>query len=329
MAGFLKRFLGTKTETDSTPVATTAPPSAVVPGAATDSEPHGSATKLANGRDDSLQEVSRGERWGAIEVDGEHLHRAQVARVFTKIGYTEGGVTVQKARLIPESGRRVRVEVLGEPVGYVGESHAEMVANSCARIPFGSVAVIDARIWATPEDGVWRSRVTLEHGAATGSRERDFREERAQAERYEAEREAVAAEKEAARRLREQERAAKQKHEAQAREAGSFDGEHWTTRKLLVPELKKLGRTDDASAMLERCVDAAEAEANVRGEAPEQWPTTQLGMILRGQKDVAAELELLERYASACGEAPVPDRIAAHLNRARLAGEIEQPGAGR
>lgn len=329
MAGFLKRLLGKKTETDSAPVASAAPPSAVVPGGATDPEPHRSATKLAHGRDDSVQEVSRGERWGAIEVDGEHLHRAQVARVFTKIGYTEGGVTVQKARLIPESGRRVRVEVLDEPVGYVSESHAEMVANSCARIPFGSVAVIDARIWATPEDGVWRSRVTLEHGAATESRERDFREERVQAERYEAEREAAAAEKEAARRLREQERAAKQEHEALAREAGSFDGEHWTTRKLLVPELKKLGRTDEASALLERCVDAAEAEARVRCGIPEQWPTTQLGMIIRDRKDSVAELALLERYASACGDSPVPDRISAHLNRARLATDMGSSGPGR
>lgn len=267
------------------------------------------------GWNDDLREVERGQAWGPIEVDDEHRHRAQVARIFHSLGYIEGGVTFQRARLVQEGRGQVRVEVLGEPVGYVGAEEAPMVSNSIARIGAGSVAVIGARIWATSEDGTWRSRVTLEHGAS--GRERDNRAERLAAERHEAERASAAAAKVQARQAREQEQAAKEELEVAARAAGSFDGEHWTTRKPVVAELKERGGSDEAAAILERCVAAAEAEAGVRGGVPEQWPTTQLGMILRANKDTAAELAVLERYAAACGAAPIPDRIATHLARAR------------
>lgn len=273
------------------------------------------ASAPARGGNDDLHEVERGQAWGPIEVDDEHNHRSQVARIFHSLGYTEGGVTFQIARLLPEGRGRVRVEVMGEPVGYVGADKAAMVSNSVARIGKGNVAVIGARIWATAEGGTWRSRVTLEHGAA--GRERDHYAERIAAERYEAERAAAAAAKVEARQAREQEKAAKEELEAAALDAGSFDGAHWSTRKPVVTQLKKEGNSEEAAALLTRCVTAAEAEAGVRGGVPEQWPTTQLGMILRGNKDSAAELALLERYAAACGTAPVPDRIAAHLDRAR------------
>lgn len=273
------------------------------------------ASAPVRGWNDNLREVERGQAWGPIEADDEHNHRAQIARIFHSLGYAEGGVTFQTARLIPEARGRVRVEVLGEPVGYVGADEAPMVSNSVARIGKGNVAVIGARIWATSEDGTWRSRVTLEHGAS--GRERDHRTERLAAERHETERAEAAMAKAEARQVREQEKAAKQEAEAAARAAGSLDGAHWTTSKPVVVELKKKGNHDEAAALLERCVTAAEAEAGVRGGVPEQWPTTQLGMILREAKDTAAELALLERYAAACGSAPVPDRIAAHLHRAR------------
>ncbi|GAA4625944.1 hypothetical protein [Cellulomonas oligotrophica] len=263
------------------------------------------------GWNDNLREVERGQAWGPVEVDDEHNHRDQVARIFHSLGYTEGGITFQKARLLPEARDRVRVEVLGEAVGYVGSDHASMVSNSVARIGQGNVAVIGARIWATAEDGTWRSRVTLEHGAS--GRERDHRAERLAAERHEQEQ----AEKAEARQTRERERAAKQERESAARAAGSFDDEHWSTRKTLIAQLKKEGRSAEAVTLLERCVTAAEAEAGIRGGVPEQWPTTQLGMILRANKDSTAELALLERYAAACGDGPLPDRIAAHLERAR------------
>ncbi|MCC2334095.1 hypothetical protein [Cellulomonas wangsupingiae] len=271
-------------------------------------EVNAAARVPARGWNDDLREVERGQSWGPIEVDDEHLHRAQIARIFHHIGYLEGGETFQKARLLPEGRGRVRVEVFGEPVGYVGAANASMVSNSVARIGRGNVAVIGARIWATAEDGTWRSRVTLEHGAS--GRERDNRAERIAAE-------AEQAAKAEARRAREQEKAAKHQLEATARAAGSFDGEHWTIRKPVVTQLKKNGSIAEAAALLERCVTAAEAEARVRGGAPEQWPTTQLGMILRANKDTAAELALLEQYATACGTAPIPDRIAANLDRAR------------
>ena len=275
------------------------------------------ASAPVRGWTDGLREVERGQAWDSIEVDGEHNHRKQVARIFHALGYTEGGVTFQKARLIPEGRGRVRVEVMGEPVGYVGADEAPMVSNSVARIGKGNVAVIGARIWATIEDGTWRSRVTLEHG--TSGRERDHRAERLAADRYEAERAATAAAKAEARRAREQEKAAKHELETAAREAGSFDGEHWSTRKAAVAALKKQGESGQAAALLGQCVAAAEAEAGIRGGVPEQWPTTQLGMILRGNKDTAGELALFERYAAACGDAPIPDRIAGHLDRVRAA----------
>lgn len=278
------------------------------------------ASAPVRGWNDNLREVERGQAWGPIEVDDEHRHRAQVARIFHHLGYTEGGVTFQRARLVPEGRGRVRVEVMGEPVGYVAADAAPMVSNSVARIGKGNVAVIGARIWATAEDGTWRSRVTLEHGAS--GPERDNRAERLATERYEAERAATAAAKAEVRQAREQEKAAKLELEASARAAGSFDDEHWTTRKPVVAELKKQGDLGEAAALLERCVTAAEAEAGVRGGVPEQWPTTQLGMILRANKDAAAELALLERYATACGTTPIPDRIAAHLARVRANGAV-------
>ncbi|MGV8968328.1 MAG: hypothetical protein ACOH2F_18850 [Cellulomonas sp.] len=284
-------------------------------------EMQAAASAPVRGWNDNWCEVERGQAWGAVEVDDEHRHRAQVSRIFHALGYTEGGVTFQRARLIPEGRGRVRVEVLGEPVGYVAADDAPMVSNSVARIGAGNVAVIDARIWATSEDGTWRSRVTLEHGAS--GRERDNRAQRLAAERYEAERAADSAAKSEARQAREQAKSAKQGDEATARAAGSFDGEHWTTRKPVVAELTKNGNRDEAAALLERCVTAAEAEADARGHVPEQWPTTQLGMILRAKGDTDAELTLLERYAAACGTAPIPDRIAAHLDRARRNGATQ------
>lgn len=283
-------------------------------------EADAAARSPVRGWNDNLREVERGQAWGQIEVDDEHNHRAQVARIFHSLGYAEGGVTFQKARMMPEGRGRVRVEVLGECVGYVEADEAPMVSNSVARIGTGNVAVIGARLWATTEDGTWRSRVTLEHGAS--GRERDYRAERLAAAKHEAERAAVAAARAEARQGREQEKAAKQELEATARAAGSIDGEHWTTRKPVVAELKREGNSNEAAALLERCVTDAEAEASVRDGVPEQWPTTQLGMILRGNRDAAAERALLERYAAACGTAPIPDRIAAHLDRARAAARV-------
>jgi len=63
------------------------------------------ASAPVRGWNDNLREVERGQAWGPVEVDDEHNHRSQVARIFHSLGYTEGGVTFQKARLFPEVAR--------------------------------------------------------------------------------------------------------------------------------------------------------------------------------------------------------------------------------
>lgn len=274
----------------------------------------------AQGFHDKLTEVRFGERWpGVLEVSGEREFRRSFQKIFSTLGRAEGGVTFQDARMTLTQGGLVAVQVMGEIVGYLDEEDDQFVAKvkrELARIRRGEVAVIHARIWAISDQaGLWRARVSLAHDIGKDDREEDFRADRLDAERR-ADEEAAAYE--AARAEREAQREAKAKREADAIAAGSFDGAHVAQHQATVTALKAAGETDELAALLVKCVDAAEAEALVRGVLPVQWPTTQLSMIYRARGDYAAEVDVLERYAAACGESVVPTRIANNLAKARV-----------
>lgn len=281
----------------------------------------------ATGWHDKLTEVRRGQRWEeSLEVEGEAEFRPSFQRIFTALNRPEGGVTFQDARLIPLKRPLVGVQIMGETVGYLDGDEdffvEETVLRSLARISKGEVAVIHARLWARNDNGVWRARVTLEHGIGEGERERDYRADRIAQEQRDAERATAEHEQAVAREARETERAAKRRLEAEAVEAGSVDGRHWSDRQLEVSALKTEGRLDEAAALLTRLVDSAEAEAKVRGVLPAQWPTTQLAMIYRQQGATTDELALFERYARIANSEPLPKRIASNLQRARLNAQV-------
>ncbi len=310
MAGFWARLFGRNNDPRSTANAATP-----------DSPP---PRRTAQNPNDNLVEVRRGERWEeVVEVSGEAQFRRSFQKIFMTLGRPEGGVTFQDARLIPTRKGIIGVQIMGETVGYLDDDedfYVATVKRSLARLGKDEVAVIHARIWAIVDQaGLWRARVSLAHNIGAGSREEDYREKRLTSERWEAERAAKVAEQEAARAERASARAAKQKLEADAIAAGSFNGAHWSEQQPTAIMLKAEARTDELAALLEQCVDAAEAEAKVRNLVPAQWPTVQLGMIYRERGDFAAEVALLERFVDACGDEPTPKRIAGNLAKAHVA----------
>jgi len=105
------------------------------------------------------------------------------------------------------------------------------------------------------------------------------------------------------------------------RTAGEFEGEWWGNHKAAIAELKRQKRFDEATALLMKCVAACENAGSVAGEIPDPWPTEQISVVLRREKQYARELEYLERYVTACGSRTVPDGITEKLTRARLVAE--------
>lgn len=248
-----------------------------------------------------------------IEAVGESYRREAVSRLFRSWGLPEGGVKICEAVLEPEprnphDPNAVKVVIDGLHVAYVPSDETASVKRAIARAGRGIVAFCPARVWATPEDGLWRARVTLTF-QGTDERERDFAAERRDAEAYEAEKQRKEAEREAIR----------QRKEA-ARAAGLIEGDYWMNYREAIAELKRQGRLDEARALLERCVDAAESEGAAIGEPPNPWPTEQLSVVLGKLKDRTSDLAVLERYERLCGGAALPDKIAQRLNKARIAG---------
>lgn len=309
MAGFWSRLFN-KVSSAATPASAST---------ADDPEPR----RGVQGYNDNLVEVRRGERWEEVlEVSGESQFRRSFQRIFTTLGRPEGGVTFQDARLTITRGGPVAVQIMGEVVGYLSEDedyYVGTVKRSLARLGRGEVAVIHARIWARLDQaGLWRARVSLAHNIGKGEREEDFREDRLAAERWEAEKAEKAAAQEAARAEKAAVREAKQKLEADATAAGTFDGAHVSQHQATATALKAEGKIDELEALLAKCVDAAEAESAVRGVVPPQWPALQLSIIYREREDYASEVAVLERFATACGDQPIPTRMANNLAKARV-----------
>jgi hypothetical protein len=261
-----------------------------------------------------VSEASIGSGWSDIEVEGESYRRAEVARIFTGIGRPEGGVTMQRASLVPEPSNphdrhAVKVIVRGEHVGYVPADQSQRVARACGALGRNSVAVVPARVWAKVDGGQWRARVTLSF-SGTAEAESDYAADRRDWELRQAERAEADATRAAKRDLKEAKRA-----------AGEFDGDWWGNRKSAIAELKRQKRFDEATELIIKCVEASENAGRVANEIPDPWPTEQMSVVLRRAKDYPRELEYLERYVNACGDRAVPDGIAEKLARARLVAE--------
>lgn len=249
-----------------------------------------------------------GPGWVDVEVAGESYHSKEIARLFRSWGLVEGGVTMRVASLVPEPTNRydknaVKVLVDGAHVGYVPAEDAARVKAQCARTPRGQVAACPVRIWAKHGGAEWPARVTLAFSGSSES-ERDFAAER---------------------RSRREEELRQETSQA----AGKVRGTWWGQQRGAVAELKRQGRFDGATALVEECTAAAERVALALGERPDPWPAEQLSIIYRKLKDPARELAALERYAKACGSFGVPDKIGERLNRARVAAGGAEPGHGQ
>jgi hypothetical protein len=256
--------------------------------------------------------------WPDVEVSGESYHRDQIARLFHGIGRPEGGVTMQTAWLVPEptnpyDKNAVRVIVRGELVGYVPAELAGSVSRACSAVGRGNVAVGPARVWARVDEGTWRARVTLTF-AGTTEAEKDYAAERREAEADEVQRRAELDRKAA-------ERAEHERLIAERKSAGSVNGEYWKLLKPSISELKRQRRFEEAGALLESCVGAAEREAALTDEIPDAWPSEQISVVLRHLREFSVEVMFLERYVAACGTRSIPESITMRLNRARLASQ--------
>jgi hypothetical protein len=104
---------------------------------------------------------------------------------------------------------------------------------------------------------------------------------------------------------------------------GAIDGRPYTSFKDDVTALRRGGRDDEAERLLLRIVDEAERVASSGGQEPPPWWYEQLAIIYKKRNDVAAEIAILERYASrATGRnAKHTPRLLARLAKARAAGQ--------
>ena len=99
---------------------------------------------------------------------------------------------------------------------------------------------------------------------------------------------------------------------------GYIDGVHFTEHVAVIKNLKRAQRTDEAIALLLKCVDATEDEDRHErlGVAPGYY--NDLAIIYHKQKSFADEVAILERYArqrKALGA--LPPKLAARLVKAK------------
>lgn len=85
-----------------------------------------------------------------------------------------------------------------------------------------------------------------------------------------------------------------------AERAAQVGEQHFTQYTSQVKQLKREGRHNEAIALLVRLIDAAEAEARVKGGdwfAP-PWYYQQLAIVYRKEKRYEDEVVILERFAA-------------------------------
>ena len=105
---------------------------------------------------------------------------------------------------------------------------------------------------------------------------------------------------------------------SQAREAGSVDGEHFTTYVEQIKQLKREKKHEEAIELLLKLIVATESQSNLEGFGVAPWYYEQLAIIYRKEKRYADEVAILERY-DAQPKAPgaKPKVLADRLMKAR------------
>lgn len=79
---------------------------------------------------------------------------------------------------------------------------------------------------------------------------------------------------------------------------GKLRGRHYSTHAAEVRALKRKGRLEEAERLLWEIVEVVEREARAKHSAPAPWYYEQLAILARKRKDYAAEVAVLERYAT-------------------------------
>jgi hypothetical protein len=82
-------------------------------------------------------------------------------------------------------------------------------------------------------------------------------------------------------------------------EPGHHKGRHYTEWVEEVKALKRAGRLDNASRLLQALIVAVEEESRIERWTPAPWYYEQLAIIRRKQKDQAGEESVLRRYIAA------------------------------
>ena len=108
------------------------------------------------------------------------------------------------------------------------------------------------------------------------------------------------------------------RREKQIREAGSVDGEHFTSYVEQIKQLKREKRHQEAIELLLKVVDATESESKVSGLGVAPGYYEDLAIIYRKEKRFSDEVAILERY-EAQPKAPgaLPKVLAERLVKAR------------
>jgi hypothetical protein len=99
---------------------------------------------------------------------------------------------------------------------------------------------------------------------------------------------------------------------------GRVRGRHYTDYVEDVKALRRSDKDEAAERLLLELIDATEEESRLRGTGVAPWYYEQLAIIYRKRKDAAAEVAVLERYASqphAPGAGPA--KLAQRLMKAR------------
>lgn len=94
------------------------------------------------------------------------------------------------------------------------------------------------------------------------------------------------------------------------REAGRFEGRHYTEWAPEIDRLKRSGDLRAALALCMRCIDATERQAAVDGFGLPRGYTRNAAIILRKLGDIDGEIAVLERFIAAGGRGTeIPDRL--------------------
>lgn len=106
--------------------------------------------------------------------------------------------------------------------------------------------------------------------------------------------------------------------ERQIKQAGSFEGRHYTEYIGLAKELKREKKYDEAIRLLHELTTASEREAQVAGWGIAPWYYEQLAIIYRKEERYDEEVKILERYQRQAEESGArPAKLSERLVKAR------------